>query len=149
MVSSVRQQQEFQVWLLTIFGQERKMRKTAISVELYRKVREEGGWLCSPPGSSRVLGSAGSVGKTHISTPPPLQGCSVYSDHKMQCLQFREPQAHLEEHTDSHTVLAHSGHTSILLLSHTPVQMTLSPCFQGPNNATHSKHKKGVVIGSS
>lgn len=102
------------------------MRKTAISVQVYGKVREEGRWLCSPLGSPRVLGSAGDVGKTHISTPPPLQDCSSYSDHKEQCLQCRDPLSPLEEHTDGHTGLVYSGHTSILLC-HTPVQMTLLP----------------------
>lgn len=102
------------------------MRKTAISVQMYGKVREEGRWLCSPLGSPRVLGSAGDVGKTHISTSPPLQDCSSYCDHKKQSLQSRDPLSHLEEHTDSHTGLVYSGHTSILL-SHTPVQMTLLP----------------------
>lgn len=148
MVNSLRQQQEIQIWLLTRFGQEGRMKKTAISVEVYRKVREEGRWLCSPPGS-RVLGSAGDVGKTHISTPPPLQGCSSYSDRKEQSLQCRDPPAHLEEHTDSHTGLAHDGHISILLLSHTPLQMTLLPWSRGPTNATHGKPKKGMVTGSS
>lgn len=95
-------------------------------MEVYRKVREEGRWLCSPLGSSRVLGSAGDGGKTHISTPAPLQDCSSYSDHKEQSLPCRDPLAHLEEHTVSHTGLVYSGHTSILL-SHTPVQMTLLP----------------------
>ena len=116
MLNSLRQQQKFQSWLLSRFGQEGTMRKTAISVEVYRKVREGSSWLCSPLGSSRALGSAGDAGKTHISTPPPLQDCNSYSDHKEQSLQCRDPPAHLEEHTDSHTGLVHSGHTSILLL---------------------------------
>lgn len=148
MVNSLRQQQQLQSWFLARFGQEGTVRKTAISVEVYRKVRGEGRWLCSPPGSS-LLGSAGDIGKTHISTPPPLQGCSSYSDHKKQPLQGRDPPAHLEEHTDSHTGLVHSGYTSIFLLGHSPVQMTLPPWSRGPNNATHSEPKKGVATGSS
>lgn len=119
------------------------MRKTAISVEVYRKVREEGRWLCSPLGSSKVLGSAGHVGKSHISTPLPLQGCSSYSDHKEQSLQCRDPPAHLEEHTDSHNGLAHSGHTRILLLSHAPVQMTLPPGPEVPTMPHMASLRKG------
>lgn len=121
-------------------GQENIIRKSAITVEVYRKEEEK--WLCSP------LRSAGDVDKTHISTPPTLQACSYDLVITRRSLCNVGTKQSTWQDTEMATLVL-STVAIILLLSQTPVQKTLRRWSRGSNNATQGNPKKEVVRGSS